>query len=162
MSFLSISTRRETSSWPTTPTRRASATATSSPARSLSPLGGPARKGNIFNGQDGSFDIPSSSADGVAKRAGASPSLHYWTSDNLRYTGPSSGNCAAVTSGGGSCSGGPMRVCTGSAAGTTDALANRCTWASCGLGTSTPNQFFGGCTNSGAGYTTAGALCCAN
>ena len=37
-----------------------------------------------------------------------------------------------------------------------DPLGNHCNWHACGLGTATPNLYFGGC----AGNTSAGVLCC--
>jgi hypothetical protein len=46
-----------------------------------------------------------------------------------------------------------MRVCTASG---TDAEGNVCNWENCGYGSTSPNQYFGGCE----GNTTAGTLCC--
>ena len=48
-----------------------------------------------------------------------------------------------------------MRVCTASG---TDIEGNQCNWTHCGLDSTTPDQFFGGC----AGNTTAGAVCVPN
>lgn len=91
-----------------------------------------------------------SAAEYVQRRAGKKPSYNYWTNDNLRYGGSAS-SCRA-TAAGNSCGGNPMRVC----AGRRDPLGNECNWSSCGLGTNTPNEWFGGCIDN----TTAGVLCC--
>lgn len=90
-----------------------------------------------------------------ALRGGTAPTHNYWTNDPLRYSG-SVFSCAAQVSGGNACGPStPMRVCTSG----TDAEGNQCTWHNCGLGTTAPNQYFGGCSGSG-GFTTAGTLCC--
>ncbi|MCP3062239.1 hypothetical protein LXT21_25960 [Myxococcus sp. K38C18041901] len=89
-----------------------------------------------------------------ATRPGATaPSHHYWTDDDLRYSGSGSGACSVSPTTGTYCGANtPMRVCT--AAGN-DPEGNTCNWRNCGLGANTPNQYFGGC----AGNTTAGTLC---
>jgi hypothetical protein len=101
-----------------------------------------------------------SSADWVAGRNGAAPVYHYWTGENLFYSGSQSacfvsttiGNTACGSQGGG---GNPMRVCAPTAD-RLDPLGNRCNWVSCGLDSVLPNEFFGGCS----GNLTAGTLCC--
>jgi hypothetical protein len=82
------------------------------------------------------------------------PNHHYWTSDDLKYGG-TSGACWASTSMGTDCGSTPMRVCGQS---TTDADGNSCNWLNCGLDSSSPDEYFGGC----AGNTNAGTLCCCN
>lgn len=89
-------------------------------------------------------------AEYVQRRAGKRPTYNYWTNDNLRYAGSSS-SCRAVAAGT-SCGANPMRVC----AGQRDPLGNECNWTRCGLGSNTPNEWFGGCVDN----TTAGVLCC--
>jgi len=51
-----------------------------------------------------------------------------------------------------------LSVCapSSSASGPVDPLGNTCNWYNCGLDTSSPNEFFGGCS----GNFTAGTLCC--
>ncbi|MBK7395767.1 MAG: hypothetical protein IPJ34_05535 [Myxococcales bacterium] len=95
----------------------------------------------------------------TSKRSGAAPKHHYWTADNLRYSG-TAGACTVSTTTGSVCDSGtnPMRVCTGTGtAAVTDPEGNVCNWVGCGL-TSTTSEYFGGCV----GNTTAGALCCAD
>jgi hypothetical protein len=89
----------------------------------------------------------------VNNRNGNGPSRDFWVNEPLHYQGPGDGDCAALVSGGTTCfvSGQQMRVCSGTAA---DADGNTCAWANCGLGTNTPNQYFGGCGGTG------GTLCC--
>jgi hypothetical protein len=89
-------------------------------------------------------------AQWVARRAGKKPTFNYWTEEYLLWTGQNQ-NCAAVTNGNG-CNGTPMRVC----AANTDPLGNRCNWTNCGLGGTSPNQYFGGCQDN----PYAGTLCC--
>lgn len=85
---------------------------------------------------------------------GPSPAHHYWTNDDLRWSGSGSGACFVSTSVGNTCTGQPMRVCSGSS--TTDPEGNVCNWINCGYGSTTPNEYFGGCS----GNNTAGTLCC--
>lgn len=94
-----------------------------------------------------------SAAEYVARRAGVKPTHSYWTNDELRYKG-SITSCSAVVTGGISCSSSstPMRVC----AGESDPLGNDCNWVNCGFGSTSPNEYFGGCD----GNTSAGVLCC--
>ncbi|MCP3098408.1 hypothetical protein LZ198_05890 [Myxococcus sp. K15C18031901] len=83
---------------------------------------------------------------------GAVPTHHYWTDDNLRYSGASNA-CSVSTTTGTACPANmPMRVCTPSG---NDPQGNTCGWRNCGYGTNTPNRYFGGC----AGNPTAGTLC---
>jgi len=86
------------------------------------------------------------------------PEYDYWVTGAPNWSGGGSGSCSA--SGAGSCGAlPPMRVCVDN--GTTwdaaDQLGNTCNWDDCGLGSSTPNAFMGGC---GADNPTAGSLCC--
>jgi hypothetical protein len=95
-----------------------------------------------------------SSGDWVALRNGAAPTHNYWTNDALRYSGAGPNACSVSTTAGNACTTNqPMRVCTANGA---DPEGNACNWFGCGLGSNTPNQFFGGCN----GNVTAGALCC--
>jgi CubicO group peptidase (beta-lactamase class C family) len=82
------------------------------------------------------------------------PKHHYWTNDDLKYGGSSSGSCWAATTGTSCGANSPMRVC---APGGVDQEGNQCNWVSCGYGSgSTTSRYFGGCS----GNTTAGTLCC--
>lgn len=84
-------------------------------------------------------------------RGNLAPTHHYWTSELLLYSGSGTSNCSVSTTTGASCgTDDPMHIC--SPAGT-DAEGNHCNWTHCGLNTTTPDQFFGGC---GA---TAGTAC---
>ncbi|XYH93715.1 serine hydrolase [Sorangium sp. So ce1128] len=94
------------------------------------------------------------------------PMDHYWTSNNLKYSGTSSGSCSASTAPTAtSCTTNePMRVCSPSATwdpverAYKDTQGNHCNWINCGYDGSTSNRYFGGCN----GNTTAGTLCCEN
>ncbi|WP_437744961.1 serine hydrolase domain-containing protein [Sorangium sp. So ce1504] len=81
------------------------------------------------------------------------PKHHYWTDDNLKYTGVGSGSCSAAPAGMSCGASTPMRVCSPDGV---DPEGNQCNWVNCGHGDSTQNRYFGGC----AGNTTAGTLCC--
>ncbi|MDC3961572.1 PDZ domain-containing protein [Polyangium jinanense] len=81
------------------------------------------------------------------------PAFHYWTDDNLKYSGTSSA-CSVSTTSGTSCSS-PMRVCAPTSTGY-DPLNNQCNWQGCGYEGATANRYFGGC----AGNLTAGTMCC--
>jgi alpha-tubulin suppressor-like RCC1 family protein len=100
-----------------------------------------------------------SAEDWAAARIGQPPHHNYWTDANLQYSGSGPNACAAVLTGGNTCSTSdnrPMRVC---AASQPDPEGNTCTWTGCGLGASTPsspNEYFGGCVAN----PTAGTLCC--
>ena len=94
-------------------------------------------------------------AEWVARRAGSTPGLNYWTDDDLRWSGSGPGSCFVDETTGTSCTPAeaPMRVC----AATMDRLGNACNWIGCGYGAlPPPNEFFGGCE----GNLTAGSLCC--
>jgi len=93
-----------------------------------------------------------SAAEWTALRRGVAPTHNYWTNNNLRYSGTGTAACSVSPETGTSCGSTPMRVCTASG---TDAEGNQCNWQHCGLETTTPDQYFGGCL----GNTTAGALC---
>jgi hypothetical protein len=93
-----------------------------------------------------------SAAEWVQRRGTKKPTYDYWTDDDLKWSGKSNSCAVSVTTGNFCDYGTPMRVCSGS----TDPLGNQCNWTDCGFGTTTPNQYFGGCS----GDTTAGALCC--
>lgn len=89
----------------------------------------------------------------VSLRAGGEPTYNYWVDDELLWTGRESGDCAAVHGGGNWCGPDvPMRVCTDHY----DPAGNVCNWIHCGLGTASPDQWFGGCQEN----PTAGTLCC--
>lgn len=96
---------------------------------------------------------PCTAAEWVDARGSQVPTHDYWTNDNLRYGGTSSSCYASTTSGAACPTGQPMRVCTSNG---TDQEGNACNWTSCGYGSASPNQYFGGCANN----TTAGTLCC--
>ncbi|MBL8719915.1 MAG: hypothetical protein JNL79_28280 [Myxococcales bacterium] len=88
-------------------------------------------------------------------RRGKAPTYNYWVAEALKYGGTGSSACSVSATTGTDCTAGqPMRVCVG----TSDALGNTCTWERCGLETTTPQEYFGGC--SGAADNTAGSLCC--
>jgi len=95
---------------------------------------------------------PCAAKEWVDKRDGQAPNYNYWTNADLRWTGYSSNNCAAVFYGGSSCGEDPMRVC----ASNIDLLGNRCNWTGCGFLDRYPQEYFGGCL----GNKTAGTLCC--
>lgn len=109
------------------------------------------------------------------------PSHHYWTSENLQYSGNGPGQCAATLSGGSSCNSDPsnpepMRLCKPQTQFERDAAfytytapnyyvndeeRNSCNWTGCGYGSPSqwsPNEYFGGCVSN----STAGTLCCNN
>ncbi len=89
----------------------------------------------------------------VARRAGGTPGHNYWTDDDLRWTGTGPGNCAALFAGGNWCGPDvPMRVC----ADHEDPEGNLCNWIHCGLASTAPDEWFGGCQEN----PTAGTLCC--
>ena len=95
---------------------------------------------------------PCTAAQWVANRGGAAPAYNYWTADPLYYGGAGTGNCLARPTPGASCAPGQsMLVC----AATVDPVSNTCTWINCGYETTTPNQYFGGCSGN-----TASTLCC--
>ena len=83
------------------------------------------------------------------------PLHHYWTDNQLQFGGYGDGNCYATLSGGNSCNptSSPIRVCADSPY---DPEGNACNWRNCGLDTTSPNEYFGGCN----GNYTAGTLCC--
>jgi hypothetical protein len=84
------------------------------------------------------------------------PSHHYWTNDELHYSGSGSGSCSAQFGTGSACAAGqPMRVCSSM---TPDPEGNQCNWVNCGLVGTTPADYFGGCN----GNATAGTLCVAH
>lgn len=87
------------------------------------------------------------------RRGNIVPTHNYWLGDWLGYAGTGSRNCSA-TYPGNACSY-PMRICRATQA---DAEGNSCNWTGCGLSTTTPGDFFGGCE----GNPTAGVLCCAS
>jgi hypothetical protein len=95
-----------------------------------------------------------SSAEWVALHGSVAPTHDYWTNDGLRYLGSGTAACSVSPETGFSCGATPMRVCTATGS---DPEGNVCNWQHCGLESTTPDQFFGGC----AGNTTAGALCIA-
>src|SRR5262245_34111607 len=96
---------------------------------------------------------PVTAAEWVANSGGATPDHNYWTNDYLNFSGSGPSACSVSTSTGSFCGADtPMRVCTASGS---DAEGNFCNWTNCGLGSNTPNRFFGGCS----GNTTAGTLC---
>lgn len=96
------------------------------------------------------------------------PTANYWTDDDLGWGGAGPNNCDATPAGTGNSCGtvsvaidgttenvpAPMRVCKPNPG--VDAYGNTCNWAGCGLGSTTPDLNFGGCS----GDATAGALCC--
>lgn len=85
------------------------------------------------------------------------PSHNYWTDTDLRYGGRSYA-CWASESYGYACNE-PMRVCKPGGDDDWDGDGvqdNDCNWSNCGLETTFPNEYFGGCS----GDTTAGTLCC--
>jgi hypothetical protein len=97
------------------------------------------------------------------------PSAHYWTDDQLNWSGNGPNDCEALPSNQGNDCGtvsttiygepanvpAPMRVCKPGPYPSWDGFGNECNWTGCGLG-STSNLNFGGCS----GDATAGALCC--
>jgi hypothetical protein len=97
-----------------------------------------------------------SAAEWLSLRGGAVPTHDYWTNDVLNFAGSTSSSCQVSTSTGvpynTSCSATPMRVCGASP----DPEGNTCTWLHCGYEATTPDEYFGGCTNDNS----AGALCC--
>ena len=93
---------------------------------------------------------PATAAQWVANRGAAVPAHDYWTDDSLLWNGTSSACFVSTSVGGTTCGASPMRVCT---PGGTDAEGNTCNWTHCGLNTTTPDQFFGGCVSN------AGTLC---
>jgi cysteine-rich repeat protein len=96
---------------------------------------------------------PCTAEEWVRRHGRAGPTHHYWTDDDLRWTGPVETCWVSTTIGSASCSPAqPMRVC----AGTPDPLGNTCGWTGCGLGAPDPLDYFGGC----ASDPTAGTLCC--
>jgi hypothetical protein len=113
---------------------------------------------------------PASAAEWTFARGERVPGYHYWTDQDLKWTGSESGSCAAglpVDGVGSFCSSGPMRVCTnvredeGSENGYLDPLDNSCTWIECGWITAEPIEHFGGCSVDADGSTLAGTLCVA-
>lgn len=79
------------------------------------------------------------------------PTHNYWTSDALKYSGTGPFNCAVSTTSGFPCGANqPMHLCTASG---DDPEGNHCNWTHCGLNSTMPDAFFGGC---GA---TAGTVC---
>ncbi len=100
----------------------------------------------------GSGTVVCSGQQWVDLRSGQVPGLHYWTDDDLRYSGVPTA-CSVSQTVGALCPLAPMRVCTPTI---DDALGNHCNWINCGWETTTPNEYFGGC----GGNLTAGTLCC--
>jgi hypothetical protein len=104
------------------------------------------------------------------------PKHHYWTDDELYYTGGTSFTCGvrSLIKGDSPCStfvpeagtsiSSPMRVCMGNTApdasyGVYDPEGNLCNVTHCGYNGDTPDAqdlYFGGC----GGNPTAGTLCC--
>ncbi len=91
--------------------------------------------------------------NGYGSTNAESPKHHYWTDDNLKYSGTGPGSCSAGSTGTSCGTNTPMRVCAPTA---DDPEGNHCNWVNCGYESTTPNRYFGGC----AGNTTAGTLCC--
>ncbi|TQF15277.1 hypothetical protein FJV41_14470 [Myxococcus llanfairpwllgwyngyllgogerychwyrndrobwllllantysiliogogogochensis] len=92
-------------------------------------------------------------AEWVGLHGTSVPTHHYWTNDDLKYTGSAAACYVSATVGSACPAGQPMRVCRSTG---TDAEGNTCNWVNCGFGAlPPPNQYFGGC----AGNPTAGALC---
>lgn len=90
----------------------------------------------------------------VAHRSGQIPATNFWTGDAiLDYVSGSSGSCiVSTTTATGSCTGGAMLVCPAS---------TRCNLTQCGLGATTPIEYFGGCSQTTGGFGFAdGTLCC--
>jgi hypothetical protein len=95
------------------------------------------------------------------------PSADYWTDDQLSWGGSGPNSCEALPWNQGNSCGtvpttingtpanvpAPMRVCK---PGGQDGFGNVCNWTGCGLGSTSPDLNFGGCS----GDATAGALCC--
>jgi hypothetical protein len=95
---------------------------------------------------------PCTAAEYVASRGSVVPTSMYWTNDTIKYTGNAS-SCSVSTTTGTACpSGRTMHVCNASGA---DADGNTCNFHNCGYGTTSPDQYFGGCSGD-----TAGTLCC--
>jgi hypothetical protein len=95
---------------------------------------------------------PVAAAQWVANRSGIAPTHHYWTADQLKYSGNIFA-CSVSTTVGTSCGATvPMHVCVTSGS---DTEGNTCNWSHCGLNAATPDEYFGGCV----GNTTAGTLC---
>jgi hypothetical protein len=98
------------------------------------------------------------------------PSAHYWTDDRLNWGGSGPNSCEALPWNQGNDCGtvpvtvngsttwvpAPMRVCKPGSSPSWDGFGNECNWTGCGLGSTSPNLSFGGCS----GDPTAGALCC--
>lgn len=89
----------------------------------------------------------------ISRRGTTVPTYHYWTNDNLKYSGVSTSCSVHLTTGTDCGATTPMRVCSTSSS---DPLSNVCNWTSCGYENTTPVLYFGGC----GGNTTAGTLCC--
>ncbi len=96
-----------------------------------------------------------SATEWVANRGALTPAYIYWTNDPLRFgNGGTPNNCyvSLSTTNTSACSPGTeMLVCSS----TTDAKGNTCAITGCGFNSTTPIQWFGGCSGS-----TAGTLCC--
>jgi hypothetical protein len=85
------------------------------------------------------------------QRGSLAPTHNYWTNEALRFSGTGSNNCSVSTTTGSSCGmDNPMHICTASG---TDPEGNTCVWTHCGLNTTTPDQFLGGCGDN------AGVVC---
>jgi hypothetical protein len=80
------------------------------------------------------------------------PGNDYWTDDLLRFSGTSTSCSVSLTAGTDCGANTPMRVCKPTGL---DSFGNTCNWTNCGIGSPTPNWYFGGCT----GNTTAGTVC---
>jgi hypothetical protein len=99
----------------------------------------------------GPRQIAAAASNWVSFRRNKAPTHNYWTSQQLLYSGLGSGKCAVSSSSGFSCGpGDAMHVCTGSG---NDPEGNTCVWTHCGLNSTSPDQFLGGCG------PTAGVLC---
>jgi uncharacterized repeat protein (TIGR03803 family) len=102
-----------------------------------------------------------SATEWVGKFGGVPPPHDYWTVDTLWYSPPNAttNNCAvaaAGTTGFSSCvapNGPSMLVCSSSQP---DPEGNSCNITGCGLNSTTPSEFFGGCPKTDS----AGTVCC--
>jgi hypothetical protein len=112
-----------------------------------------------FDGRNGLCETGWSSCtaeEWVRRRGSQVPLNHYWTDDDLLWSGVD-GNCkASLTTGDSSCSPDhPMRVCATTST-HFDSAGNYCDMVGCGFESTSPVEYFGGCSTG----VTAGALCC--